>query len=73
MVSNRTLVLSASNVAEVNPPVIIYLSLLVAIIGLLAYALSANPKMQEIGRISYFAGLLAFLLETVHYVEALPK
>jgi hypothetical protein len=42
--------------------VIIYLSLLVAIVGLLAYALSTNPKVQEIGRISYFAGLLAFLL-----------
>jgi hypothetical protein len=41
---------------------IAYLSLLVAILGLLAYALSTNAKVQEIGRISYFAGLLAFLL-----------
>lgn len=41
---------------------IIYLSLLVAIAGVLLYALSVNPKLQEIGRISYFAGLLAFLL-----------
>jgi hypothetical protein len=41
----------------------IYLSLLVALIGLLAYALATNPKIVEIGRISYFAGLLAFLLE----------
>ena len=41
---------------------IIYLSLLVALAGVLAYALSANPKIQEIGRISFFAGLLAFLL-----------
>ena len=40
----------------------IYLSLLVALAGVLMYALSANPKLQEIGRISYFAGLLAFLL-----------
>jgi hypothetical protein len=40
----------------------IYLSLLVALLGLLAYALSTNPKLVEIGRISYFAGLLAFLL-----------
>ena len=39
-----------------------YLSLLVALVGVLMYALSANPKLQEIGRISYFAGLLAFLL-----------
>ena len=26
------------------------------------YAFAANPKLAEIGRISYFAGLLAFLL-----------
>lgn len=43
-------------------PLTIYLSLLVALIGVLAYALATNPKVQEIGRISYFAGLLAFLL-----------
>ena len=42
----------------------IYLSLIIALIGVLAYALSANAKVQEIGRISYFAGLLAFLLQT---------
>lgn len=40
----------------------IYLSLLVALVGVLMYALCTNPKLQEIGRISYFAGLLAFLL-----------
>lgn len=40
---------------------VIYLSLLVALVGVLAYALSTNPKVQEIGRISFFAGLLAFL------------
>jgi hypothetical protein len=41
---------------------IIFLSLLVALAGLLMYGFSANPKLQEIGRISFFAGLLAFLL-----------
>jgi hypothetical protein len=41
---------------------IVYLSLLIAIIGLITYALAANPKAAEIGRITYFAGLLAFLL-----------
>lgn len=41
---------------------IIYLSLLVAVIGVLMYALCVNPKLQEIGRLSFFAGLLAFLL-----------
>ena len=42
---------------------IIYLSLLVAIVGALMYALAVNPKLQELGRISFFAGLLAFLLQ----------
>ncbi len=41
----------------------IYLSLIVALIGVLAYALSASGKVQEIGRISYGCGLLAFLLQ----------
>jgi hypothetical protein len=55
-------------------PVIIYLSLLVAIIGLLAYALSNNPKVAEIGRISYGCGLLAFLLMlSAHPVSLLPR
>ncbi len=44
---------------------IIYLSLLVALIGVLAYALSENGKIQEIGRISFAMGLLAFLLQVV--------
>lgn len=43
--------------------VIIFLSLICALVGVLMYALSANAKLQEIGRISYFAGLLAFLLQ----------
>jgi hypothetical protein len=41
----------------------IYLSLLVALVGVLMYALCVNPKLQEIGRLSFFAGLLAFLIE----------
>ncbi len=41
----------------------IWLSLLIAVIGVLMYALSVNPKLSEIGRISFFAGLLAFLLQ----------
>ena len=41
----------------------ILVSLLVALIGLLMYAFAANPKLTEIGRISFFAGLLAFLLQ----------
>ena len=40
----------------------IYLTLLVAIIGILMYSLCTNPKLVMIGLISYGAGLLAFLL-----------
>ena len=40
----------------------IYLSLLAAIVGLLLYGFAANPKLQDIGKMTYFAGILAFLL-----------
>ncbi len=39
----------------------IYLSLLVALIGALIYALSTNPKFAELGRLMFGCGLLAFL------------
>lgn len=42
---------------------IIALALLVALIGVLMYALVENPKLSEIGRLMFFAGLLAFLLQ----------
>jgi len=42
----------------------IYLSLLVCLAGLLAYALAANPKIVELGRLSFWVGLLAFLLNS---------
>jgi len=41
---------------------IIYLPLLICIIGALVYALSVNPKIAELGRLSFWVGLLAFLL-----------
>lgn len=41
---------------------IIYLPLLVSIVGVLMYALSANPKVSQIGRDMFWVGLLAFLL-----------
>jgi hypothetical protein len=40
----------------------IVFSLLIALIGLLMYVLCANTKLQEIGRIMFWTGLLAFLL-----------
>jgi hypothetical protein len=42
---------------------IIFLSLLVSIIGLLMYALAKDGKLLEIGRIMFWVGLLAFLLQ----------
>jgi hypothetical protein len=44
---------------------IIALPLLVALIGVLMYALSINGKLVEIGRIMFGVGLLVFLF----YVE----
>lgn len=54
---------------------IIYFSLLVALIGVLMYALCAQPKLGEIGRIMFFCGLLAFLIAigTGHAVSILPR
>lgn len=55
---------------------IVYLSVLVAVIGVLMYALCASPKLQEIGRMSFQAGLLAFLLcvcNGAHMVGILPR
>ncbi len=40
----------------------ILLPLLFSIGGALVYGFAANPKALELGRLSYFAGLLAFLL-----------
>ncbi len=37
---------------------IIVVPLLVALIGALVYALAANGKVSELGRIAYFVGLL---------------
>jgi Na+/phosphate symporter len=52
---------------------LIYLSLLVAVGGLLLYVLSEKLKLAEIGRISFFCGLLAFLLQVVPHMVGLLK
>lgn len=44
---------------------VIYLSLIVAIIGVLMYALCTNGKLAEIGRLSFAVGLFVFLLQNV--------
>ncbi len=41
---------------------VLLLPVLIALIGLLMYALSANGRLQNIGLVSYGVGLLAFLL-----------
>lgn len=38
-------------------------SLLIALIGVLMFALSANPKLVQIGDRMFFAGILAALLQ----------
>jgi hypothetical protein len=35
---------------------------LAALVGVLMYALSANPKLAEIGRLLFFAGIFVVLL-----------
>jgi len=52
---------------------IIGLTLLVAIVGVLMYALVVNPKLQEVGRLAFFAGLLAFLLTGIPRVIELVR
>ncbi len=51
----------------------IIIQLLILVVGLLMYALSANPKLVEVGRIMFWTGLLSFLLSghiplpAIHY------
>lgn len=53
---------------------VIYLSAVLAVAGLLMLGLSANPKVVKIGELTYFAGLLAFLLRLpASGLEILPK
>ena len=53
---------------------VITLTLLVALVGLVVFILAANTKVQELGRILFFCGVLAFLLNGVqHVVELFPR
>jgi Na+/phosphate symporter len=52
---------------------IIYISLLVCVIGAFMFALCVNPKLQELGRLAFFAGLLAFLLDSVPKMVGMMK
>jgi hypothetical protein len=51
----------------------IALQLLVALIGLLMFVLSANPKLVRVGEILFFCGVLSFLFEgTQKLITLLP-
>lgn len=50
---------------------ITYLSLVVSIIGALFYGVSKNPKLEELGRLAFGAGLLAFLLAYTKVISIL--
>jgi uncharacterized membrane protein YkvI len=53
--------------------IVIYLSLLIAVLGAVVYFASANPKLQEIGRLSYWVGLLVFLFHVATGAAVLAK
>ncbi len=40
------------------------LCVIIGIVGVLAYALSTNPKIQEIGRLSFAAAIFAICFQT---------
>jgi hypothetical protein len=50
---------------SVKAQMYIYLSLLIATIGALLYALSIRPKAVELGRLMFACGLFVFLLRVV--------
>jgi hypothetical protein len=50
---------------------IIYLSLLFAIVGLIMYFIASNPKVQRVGEIMLAAGLLAFLINAREVMQVI--
>lgn len=52
---------------------IIFLSLLVCLVGGILYLVASRPQLAEIGRLSFFAGLLAFLLQVAPHMLSLVK
>lgn len=46
----------------------VYISLLISILGFAIWFISKNAKLEEAGRLAYFAGLLAFCLLVGHEV-----
>lgn len=52
---------------------IVLLCVLCALVGLLLYVLASNPKVQEIGRIMLFCGLLVTLFTFDKILTVMPK
>lgn len=50
---------------------VILISFLVALIGLLMFAFAANPKLVEVGKITFGCGLLATLFQLGGVVASL--
>lgn len=50
-----------------------YFSVLVALLGVLMFALCSNPKLVRIGEILFACGILAFLFAFPHMVSILPS
>lgn len=47
---------------KLHPMLIVaIIPLVVCVVGLLMYILATNPKVVELGRLTFFAGLLVFL------------
>ena len=45
--------------------------LIAVVVGILVYVLASNTKLSELGRLTYFAGLLVTLLVTARHVVRL--
>jgi uncharacterized membrane protein len=54
-----------------NVMLVTIIPILFAILGALAYALSANPKIQELGRLLFAAGVFALAFNLAGYKFAL--
>lgn len=52
--------------------IIAWIAVVVALVGVLAYALSANAKIAEIGRIAFFVGLFWTVASLAKQVVHLP-
>lgn len=50
---------------------IAYVTLIIALVGLLVYVLSTNPKAARLGEIMFFCGLLAFCMRLASEMKRL--